>query len=81
MSGIIKIIQLWRRFPAILSLLVKRGTPVRARLVVLLAILYAILPFDLIPEWVPGYGLIDDLFIVSGLLYLGEFLTKTNKSI
>jgi len=35
-----------------------------------LAIGYALLPFDLIPDFLPVIGHLDDALIVSGLIYL-----------
>lgn len=79
MAAILKIIQLWRHFPAILQLLIKRGTPLKARLLIVFAIVYAFLPYDLIPEWLPGYGLIDDVLIVTGLMYLAQKISGPEK--
>ncbi|CAG37743.1 DUF1232 domain-containing protein [Desulfotalea psychrophila] len=64
--------QVWRRSPSILMRLFKRGTPWRARLLILAALLYLFIPYDFIPEWLVGIGLVDDLFIVTGLLALAE---------
>ena len=40
-----------------------------ARLIAALAIGYALSPFDLIPDFIPVLGLIDDLIILPGIIY------------
>lgn len=58
----------WKNIPIILGLLFKRNTPWKARLLIVLAIVYLFLPYDLIPEWLLGLGLVDDVIIVTSLL-------------
>lgn len=45
-------------------------TPFRSRALLWLAIAYAALPFDLIPDFIPVVGHLDDLVIVPGLILL-----------
>ena len=40
-------------------------SPVVARVIALFAMLYVIFPFDLIPDYVPIYGLVDDIIVVA----------------
>jgi uncharacterized membrane protein YkvA (DUF1232 family) len=44
-------------------------TPVNAKIFLGLAMAYLCMPFDLIPDFIPVLGHLDDLVIVSALLY------------
>ena len=46
-------------------------TPIFSKILLGLAIGYLALPFDLIPDFLPLIGHLDDLIIVPGLVYLG----------
>jgi len=45
-------------------------TPWTAKVLLVLAIGYLLLPFDLIPDFIPVIGHVDDLIIVPGLVLL-----------
>lgn len=45
-------------------------TPLIAKMLLYMAIGYVMLPFDLIPDWIPVIGVLDDLIIVPGLVFL-----------
>ncbi len=45
-------------------------TPKMAKVLLWLAVAYVLLPFDLIPDFIPLIGQLDDLIVVPGLIYL-----------
>jgi len=48
--------------------------PLLSKLLLWLAVFYLLLPFDLIPDFIPIIGQIDDLIIVPLLIILGLML-------
>lgn len=54
--------------PALFLAMKHRKTPVIAKILAVLAIAYALSPIDLIPDFIPVIGLLDDVLILPGLI-------------
>ncbi len=64
-----------KRELAVYQLVLKHPqTPWLAKFFLGLAVGYLLLPFDLIPDFIPIIGQLDDLVIIPGLLYLALLL-------
>lgn len=61
-------IHIWQRIESWAKLLFHRETPLRVKAIIAFAILYLLSPFDLVPDWIAGLGLLDDLTVVSLLV-------------
>ena len=59
------------------KLFTHRDTPWYVKAILLLALFYLVLPTDLIPDWLFGLGIVDDLAVVSMLV--GAALKLLNK--
>jgi uncharacterized membrane protein YkvA (DUF1232 family) len=53
-------------------------TPLLAKALLWLAIAYLLMPFDLIPDFLPVIGQLDDLVVIPLLLYCALKLTPKN---
>ena len=56
--------------PAIFIALKKRETPIMAKLLAGITIVYALSPIDLIPDFIPFLGLLDDIILLPILIGL-----------
>lgn len=61
---------LWTTIVSYARLLTRSDTPWTVKGILLLAIIYLLSPFDFVPDWILGLGLLDDLAIVSLLVGL-----------
>ena len=56
--------------PAVFIALKRKETPVIAKVIAALAVAYALSPIDLIPDFIPVIGFLDDALILPGLVAL-----------
>jgi uncharacterized membrane protein YkvA (DUF1232 family) len=73
--------RIWQRVESWGRLLFRKETPFRAKAIIAFAILYLLSPFDLVPDWITGLGLLDDLTIVSLLVAWALRIAEKNKKI
>ncbi len=53
-----------------LRLLLRKDTPWKAKLILAAALVYLVSPYDLVPDWLLGLGIIDDFAVVTFLVWL-----------
>ena len=68
----------WPRVRTLFFALLDRRTPWKARAVALAVVFYAVWPFDLIPDFIPWIGWLDDLVIVPLGLWLAYRLVPAD---
>ena len=62
--------QLKTDIPAVFIALKRKETPVLAKIIATVAVGYALSPIDLIPDFIPVIGFLDDVLILPGLVAL-----------
>jgi uncharacterized membrane protein YkvA (DUF1232 family) len=66
--GVAGLIQLLRHLPTLIKLfarLVKDPrVALKPKLILAAAFLYLVIPFDLLPDFIPGIGQVDDLIVI-----------------
>jgi len=62
--------QLKRDIPAVFLAMKKKETPIIAKITAGVTIIYALSPIDLIPDFIPVLGYLDDLIILPALVAL-----------
>ncbi len=59
-----------RRLRSLQETAASEETPLKAKILLVLAIVYFLSPIDLIPDFIPVIGYLDDLVIVPTLIWL-----------
>ena len=62
--------QLKTDIPAVFIALRRKETPLLAKILAAVAVCYALSPIDLIPDFIPVIGFLDDVLILPGLVVL-----------
>jgi uncharacterized membrane protein YkvA (DUF1232 family) len=62
--------QIKQDVPVVFLAFGKREVPIYAKLIIAIAIMYALSPVDLIPDFIPILGLLDDIIILPFLIFL-----------
>ena len=62
--------QLKRDIPAVFLALKHRETPIPAKILAGITVAYALSPIDLIPDFIPVVGMLDDVILLSALIAL-----------
>jgi len=70
----------WGRVESWARLLFRRETPWTAKAILGAAIVYLLSPLDIIPDWILGFGLLDDLTIVSLLVAIALRIARKNET-
>lgn len=65
--------------PAIFIALKAKETPIIAKIFAGLTIMYALSPIDLIPDFIPIFGYLDDVLIIPILIKLTLYLIPTEE--
>ena len=59
-----------RDIPAVFLALKSKNTPILAKILAAVPVAYALSPIDLIPDFVPVLGYLDDVLLLPGLIAL-----------
>lgn len=69
--------QLKRDIPAVFLALKKKETPILAKVFAALTVAYALSPVDLVPDFIPVLGYLDDVILLPALVALTvKFIPK-----
>ena len=70
--------QLKTDIPAVFLAIKHKKTPLLAKIIAVIAVGYVLSPIDLIPDFIPVLGLLDDIIIVPALIVLFIKLIPAN---
>lgn len=62
------IARLWEMVKHTKAVFLSPATPLPVKIILGLGLLYVLSPYDLIPEWVPIFGVMDDLALATLLI-------------
>ena len=68
MQPLVLLARAWEMIKHTKDVFLSPATPVPVKIVLALGLLYTLSPYDLIPEWVPVFGVMDDLALAALLI-------------
>ena len=71
------LVHLYRNAAAYFSLLKRKDTPLSLKALAVAALLYLVSPLDLVPDWLAGLGIVDDIAVV--WLILGYLVKRLQR--
>lgn len=71
-------LQIKNDIPAVFLAFSDKDTPFIAQLIVFVTIVYALSPVDLIPDFIPLFGYLDDIIILPALIALSVRMIPEN---
>lgn len=71
--------RIWQMVVHAKAVFLSPTTPLYVKIVLVAGVLYALSPYDLIPEWVPVLGVMDDLALIALLIAWANGFSSPNK--
>ena len=71
--------RLWQMLVHVKAVLVSPTTPLYVKAILAAGLLYILSPYDLIPEWVPVLGVMDDLALAALLIAWANRFSASGK--
>ena len=65
-----RVSSLKKDIPAVFLALKAKGTPILAKILAFLTVAYALSPIDLVPDFIPVLGYLDDVLVLPALVAL-----------
>ena len=62
------IVRLWEMVKHTKAVFLSPATPLPVKVILGLGLLYVLSPYDIIPDWVPVFGVMDDLALATLLI-------------
>lgn len=59
------VFHLWKNARNYYTLLTRRSTPVYIKALAVAAVVYLLSPYDLVPDWLAGLGIVDDIAVIT----------------
>ncbi|MCI7238557.1 MAG: DUF1232 domain-containing protein [Anaerococcus sp.] len=74
-----KLLKIKNFIPNYIKAMRDKDTPVLAKILGILTIIYAIVPTDMIPDIIPFLGILDDAIVLPFLIYLSSKMIDKKK--